>query len=197
MNPFFIIAIPVVLIITGMILNGIQISFDQPQSSTEEDAGKKLAAERQSYRNFFDSQRRGSLTRQKRVGQYSWVVLLAIVGSSVWLYVDTVTKTTVAKQIAALQTVPVVDSKEVVLSLTLNDGNHIQYRVKSPAMSLTGSDGADGRLIKAAKTESPGVVAREGLSKEPVQNWRLQGLETATSIGDADIPLGVALQISK
>jgi hypothetical protein len=124
-------------------------------------------------------------------------VLLAIVGSSVWLYVDTVTKTTVAKQIAALQTVPVVDSKEVVLSLTLNDGNHIQYRVKSPAMSLTGSDGADGRLIKAAKTESPGVVAREGLSKEPVQNWRLQGLETATSIGDADIPLGVALQISK
>jgi hypothetical protein len=197
MNPFFIIAIPVVLIITGMILNGIQISFDQPASSTDPDAAKKLAAERQSYRDLFDSQRRSSLTRQKRVGQYSWVVLLAIVGSAVWLYVDTVTKTTAAKQISAIQTMPVVESKEVVLSLTLNDGNSVQYLVKPPAMSLTGSDGTDGQLIKAVKTESPGAGAREGFSKEPVQNWRLQGLETATSFGEAAIPLGIALKMSK
>jgi hypothetical protein len=197
MNPFFIIAIPVVLLITGMILNGIQISFDQPETSTEPDAGKKMAAERQSYRNLFDSQRRNSLTRQKRVGQYSWVVLLAIVGSSVWLYVVTVNKTTASKQIAAIQTVPVVEGKEVVLSLTLNDGNNIQYLVKSPAMTLTVSDSSNTEYIKSAKTEGWVAGGQKGLSKEAVQNWRLQGLETATSIGDADIPLGIALKISK
>jgi len=197
MNPFFIVAIPVVLIAIGMILNGIQISFDQPETSTEEDTGKKLAAERQSYRNLFDSQRRSSLTRQKRVGQYAWVVLLAIVGSAVWLYVDTVTKTTAAKQIAAIQTVPVVEGKEVVLSLTLNDGNSVQYLVKSPGMASPDGAGKDGQPIQAVKTESPGAGAREGFSKEPVQSWRLQGLETATSFGDAAVPLGIALKISK
>ncbi|MGH7766385.1 MAG: hypothetical protein ACREQP_02935, partial [Candidatus Binatia bacterium] len=154
MNPFFIIAIPVVLLMTGMILNGIQISFDQPETSTEPDAGKKLAAERQSYRNLFDSQRRNSLTRQKRVGQYSWVVLLAIVGSSVWLYVDTVNKTTVSKEIAAIQTLSVVEGKEMVLSLTLSDGNNIQYLVKSPAMTLTVADSTNTQFMKPGKTQS-------------------------------------------
>jgi hypothetical protein len=192
MNPFFIIAIPVILIIIGMVLNGIQISFDQPESSTENDPGKKLAAERQSYRDLFDSQRRSSLSRQRRVGQYAWLVLLAFVGSSVWLYAETISKTTASKQIAALQTVPVVEGKEVVLSLTLKDGNNVQYLVQPPSMAPVAGDG-----VKSAAAKSAGAVLPEGFSKEAVQKWRVESLEKATSFGEAQIPLGIALQISK
>jgi len=33
MNPMFIVAIPLVLVIVGMVLNSIGLSFDQPPSS--------------------------------------------------------------------------------------------------------------------------------------------------------------------
>lgn len=176
-------------------LNSLQISFDQPESSREPELAKQLAAERQSYRVLFDSQRRGSLKRQKRVGQYAWLVLVAFVASSVWLYTDTVNKTTASKEISAIQTLPGVESKDVVLSLTLSDGNNIQYLIKSPAMTLVVGDSTNTQYIKSAKNW--GATQQGGLSKEAVQNWRLQGLGTATSIGDAEIPLGIALNISK
>lgn len=179
MNTFYIVAIPVVLVIIGMILNSIQISFDQPKSSSEEDPAKKLAAERQSYRTLFDSQRTQSMKRQKWVGRYAWLVLVTFVASSWWLYLDTVDKTTAKKQIAAIQTVPVVESKDIALSLTLSDGNNIKY------------------LIKSQKAEKPDVTTKEGLSKEAVQGWQLPSLGTALSTGDAPVPLGIALNISK
>ena len=197
MNPFLIGGIPLVLMAIGMMLNSFQISFDQPESSREPDPAKQLSAERQSYRTLFDSQRRGSLKRQKRVAQYAWLVVLAFVGSSVWLYIDTINKTTASKQIVSMQTLPVVEGKDVVLSLTLSDGNNIQYLIKSPAMTLTGADGANTPLMKSGKTQSWGASAQAGLSKEPVQNWRLAGLASATSIGDAELPLGIALNIAK
>src|SRR2546422_247874 len=118
MNPLLIVGIPLVLMTIGMILNSFQLSFDQPQSSAEQDPAKKLTAERQAYRALFDSQRARSLKRQKRVGQYAWLVLAAFVVSSSWLYLDTVNKTKASKQVAAIQTLPVVESKDVVLSMT-------------------------------------------------------------------------------
>jgi hypothetical protein len=40
MNTFLVIAIPLVLVIIGMILNSIGLSFDQPESSPEQDPAK-------------------------------------------------------------------------------------------------------------------------------------------------------------
>src|SRR3990172_35632 len=99
MNPIFIVAIPLVLVIVGMVLNSIGLSFDQPPSSPEQDPAKKAAAERESYRPFFYLQRRQAVKRQNRVGQYAWLLIIAIIGSSIWLYIDTVNKTTVATRI--------------------------------------------------------------------------------------------------
>jgi hypothetical protein len=102
-NTFWFFAIPSMLVLLGMILNNFQVVFDRPQYSLEEDPANKLAAERR----FFDLQRLRFLKRQKRVGQYGWLVLAAFVAFSWWLYLDTVNKTTASKQITAIQTLPV------------------------------------------------------------------------------------------
>jgi hypothetical protein len=125
------------------------------------------------------------------------LVLVAFVVSSTWFYLDTVAKTIASKQIAAIQTLPVVDSKDVVLSLTLSDGNNIQYLVKSPTLTMTLSDRTDTQYIKLPKAETPGVSAKEGLSNKAVEAWQLTSLGTALSIGDVGVPLGIALNISK
>lgn len=177
MHILYVVAVPIVLVIVGMILNGVQLSFDQPQSSSENDPGKKLEAERRAYRSLFDAQRSRSMKRQQRVGQYAWLVLAAFITSSAWLYFDTVKATTVNKQVAAIQTLPVDGSKDRVLSLTLIDGGNVQY------------------VIKPGKAEKTAGAAKEGLSKEAVQNWRLTSLGTALSMGDVDLPLGIALRI--
>ncbi len=197
MNPLLVIAIPLVLMTIGMILNSFQISFDQPESSPEQDPTKRMAAERQAYRDFFGLQKTRSLKRQKRVSQYAWLVLVAFVASSGWLYLDTVNKTTASKQVAAIQTLPVVESRDIVLSLTLNDGGNVQYLIKSPTPTLTVSDGTDTQYVKSPKAEASSATAKEELSKEAVQNWRLTSLGTALSIGDVKVPLGIALNISK
>ena len=192
-DTFWFVAIPSMLVILGMILNNFQVVFDRPQYSLEEDPAKKLAAERR----FFDLQRVRFLKRQKRVGQYGWLVLVAFVAFAWWLYVDTVNKTTASKQITAIQTLPVVESEDMVLSLTLSDGNNIQYLIKSPTLILTLSDQTDTQYIKLPKAKTPGVTEKAGLSNEAVQGWRLTSLGTALSIGDVGVPLGIALNISK
>ncbi|MBI3058524.1 MAG: hypothetical protein HYY81_04345 [Deltaproteobacteria bacterium] len=131
MNPLLVVAVPLVLVILGMILNSVGLSFDQPESSPEQDPAKKLAAERQTYRVFFDNQRKRSLKRQKRVGQYAWLVLVAIIASSWWMYLDTVRKTTALNQVAVIQTLSASEGKELVLSLTLRDGNNVKYLIKA------------------------------------------------------------------
>lgn len=195
MNAFLLFAIPAVLVILGMILNNFRLAYDQPASSPEQDPAKRLAAERQAYRSFFDLQRTRSLKRQKRIGQYAWLVLMAFVASFWWMYFDTVNKTTASKQIAAIQTLPIVESKDIVLSLTLSDGNNIQYLIKSPTLTLSAP--TDTQYIKFSKAETSGAAAQKGLSNEAVQTWRLTSLGTALSIGNAEMPLGIALNISK
>src|ERR671919_1235004 len=115
MNPLLIIAIPVGLVILGMILNSIGLAYDQPPSSTEQDPVKRLAAEKESYRKFFDLQRSRSIKRQKRVSQYGWLVMAAFIGAFIWLYTDTVTKTGLSSRIATMQTLATEEGKQMVL----------------------------------------------------------------------------------
>ena len=115
-----------------MVLNSIGIAYDQPPSSPEQDPVKRLTAEKESYRKFFDLQRNRSLKRQKRVGQYGWLLMISFVGAFIWMYLDTVNKTAFSAQVAALQTLPTEDGQRMVLSLTLHDGSNIKYLIKAP-----------------------------------------------------------------
>jgi hypothetical protein len=178
MNPVLIIAIPLGLVIIGMILNSLDLGFDQPASSPEQDPEKRAAAERESYRKFFERQRNRGIKRQKRIGQYGWLLLAAIIGSFIWLYVDTVNKTGLSNRIASLQTMGTQEGKEMVLSVTLSDGNNVKYLIKLP---------------KADKLDS---AAKDGISKEKVSSWELEKLGTALSVGETPLALGVALKIS-
>jgi hypothetical protein len=178
MNPVLIVVIPLALIIVGMILNSFDLGFDQPASSAEQDPTKRLAVERESYRKFFKRQRNRAVTRQKRVGQYAWLLIVVFIGAFIWLYVDTVNKTGLSNRIAALQTMGTEEGKEMVLSVTLSDGNNVKY------------------LIKLPKADKVDTVAKAAVSKEKVSNWELEKLGTALSIGDTPLALGVALKIA-
>src|SRR5512139_2391294 len=125
MHPMFIVAIPLVLVIVGMVLNSIGLGFNQPPSSSEQDPAKKAAAEKEDYRRFFDLQRSQAVKRQTRVGQYAWLLLIAIIGSFIWLYMYTVRNTSVITRVATLQTLATEDAKELVLSITLKDGSNV------------------------------------------------------------------------
>jgi hypothetical protein len=178
MHPMLIVAIPLVLVIVGMILNSIGLSFDQPPSSSEQDPAKRAAAEGETYRRFFDLQRKQAVTRQNRVGQYAWLLMAAIIGSFIWLYMSTVAKTTATTQIAALQTLATEEGKETVLSLTLKDGSNVKYLIKSPTADT----------LDAAK--------KEGISKQKVSSWDMAQSGTALSIGESPLTAGVALKVS-
>ena len=178
MNPLLIIAIPLGLVILGMILNSIGLASDHPPSSPEQDPVKRLTAEKETYRKLFDLQRGRIIKRQKRVGQYSWLLMAAFIGAFIWLYMDTVTKTGLSSRIAALQTLGTEKAEEMVLSVTLSDGNNVKY------------------LIKALKADKLEATAKEAVSKEKVSSWELERLGTALSIGDNPLTLGVALKIS-
>jgi hypothetical protein len=181
MNPLFIIAIPLGLVILGMILNSIGLSFDQPPSSPEQDPVKRLTAEKEAYRKFFDLQRSRSLKRQKRIGQYAWLVMAVFIGAFIWLYTDTVNQTSLSTRIAALQTLATEEGKQMVLSVTLSDGKNVKYLIKLP---------------QADKLETAQTAARDTLSKEKVSSWELERVGTALSIGDNPLPFGMALKIS-
>lgn len=178
MNPMFIVAIPLVLVMVGMVLNSIGLSFDQPPSSPEQDPTKRAAAESEAYRRFFDLQRSRAVKRQKRVGQYAWLLMAAIIGSFIWLYMYTVDKTTVATEIAMLQTLGTEEGKEMVLSVTLKDGSNVKYLIKPPQADT----------LEAAR--------KEGISKEKVSSWEMSQLRTAFNIGDNPLPPGVTVKIA-
>ena len=177
MHPVLIVAIPLVLMILGMVLNSIGLSFDQPPSSVEQDPAKRAAAEGEAYRRFFDLQRKRSVTRQKRVGQYAWLMIVAIIGSFIWFYMSTVNKTTVATRIAALQTMAMEDGKEVVLSVTLKNGSNAKY------------------FIKSSKADTD-AATKEGVSKQKVSSYDMEQSGTVLSIGESPLSLGVALKVS-
>jgi hypothetical protein len=180
MNPLFIIAVPLGLVILGMILNSWDLGFNQPASSPEQDPVKKLTAEKESYRKFFDLQRSRSTKRQKRVNQYGWLVLASFIGAFIWLYADTVSKTSLSNRIAGLQTLATEEGKQMVLSVTLSDGNNVKYLIKLPQ--------AD-KLVATTK-EAPAP-------NEKVSSWEIEKLGTALSTGDNPLPLGIDLKMSQ
>src|SRR4029453_17100082 len=153
MNPLLIIAIPLGLVILGMILNSFDLGFNQPPSSSEQDPVKKLTAEKESYRRFFDLQRSRSVKRQKRVGQYGWLLLATFNGAFIWLYMDTVNKTSLSSRIAGLQTLGTEEGKQMVSPGTLREGNNVKSLNKCP---------------QADKLEA---VAKEDVKIEKVSSW--------------------------
>jgi hypothetical protein len=178
MNPLVIVAIPLVLVVVGMVLNSVGLSFDQPPSSAEQDPAKRAAAEAEGFRRFFDLQRKRAVQRQKRIGQYAWLLLAGIIGSFIWLYNFTVNKTTAITQIAALQTLPLEEGKEFVLSVTLKDGSNVKYRIQSPTADA----------LAAAK--------KEGFSQQKVSSYDMERSGTVLSIGESPLTVGIALKVS-
>jgi hypothetical protein len=179
MNPLLMIAIPLGLVILGMILNSFGLSFAYPPTSQEQDPAKRVAAEKESYRKFFDIQRTQSIKRQKRVGQYGWLLMAAFIGAFIWLYTDTVNKTSLSSRVAGLQTLGTEEGKQMVLSVTLSDGNNVKY------------------LIKLPQAEKLDGAAKEDVKIEKVSSWELERLGTALSTGDNSLPMGIALKISQ
>ena len=179
MNPLLLIAIPLGLVILGMILNNFGLSFAYPPTSQEQDPAKRVAAEKESYRKFFDLQRTQSMKRQKKVGQYGWLLMAAIIGAFIWLYTDTVNKTSLSTRIAGLQTLGSEEGKQMVLSVTLSAGNNVKY------------------LIKLPQADKLQAAAKEDVKIEKVSSWELERLGTALSTGDNPLPMGVALKISQ
>ena len=178
MNPMFIVAIPLVLVIVGMVLNSFDLGFNQPPSSAEQDPAKRAAAEAETFRRFFDTQRKRAVTRQKRIGQYAWLLIVATIGSFIWLYKYTVNTTTATTQMAALQTLAMEDGKEMVLSVTLKDGSTVKYRINTPT----------GDTLAAA--------TKDGVSKQKVSTYDMEQSGTVLSIGESPLPVGVALKVS-
>lgn len=179
MSPLSIIVIPFTLILVGIMLNGFHIVQDQPVFSLEEDPLHKLAAERQAHSRFFQLQRQRLLRRQKRVGQYGWLVLVVFIASSWMLYADAVKVTTQSKQVSAIQTFAGASDNEAVLSLTLSDGSKARYALKT--FGLPRMQAADGAV---RLTDSREI-------------FQLVSLGTAVNIGNAPVPLGMALNISQ
>jgi hypothetical protein len=181
MHPLILVAIPLGLVILGMILNSIGLAYNQPPSSQEKDPAKRAAAENETYRKFFNLQRSRSVKRQKRVGQYGWLLLATFIGAFIWLYMDTVNKTGLSSRIAGLQTLATEEGKQMVLSMTLSDGSNVKYLIKLP---------------QADKLQTP-AEGKEVAAKEKVSSWELERLGTALSIGDNPLPMDVALKISQ
>jgi hypothetical protein len=182
MNPVLVVAIPLVLIIIGMIWNSVGLSYDQPPSSPEQDPLKRANIEKETYRKFFDLQRSRSLKRQKRVSQYCWLLMITVIGAFIWMYLDTVNKTTVSTQVAAMQTLATEEGKQMVLSMTLSDGSNVKYLIKLPP---------------ADKLQDGQTAVKDALSKEKVSSWELERLGTALSIGDNALPMNIGLKISQ
>jgi hypothetical protein len=178
MNPMFIVAIPIVLVIIGMVLNSTGLSFDQPPSSSEQDPAKRSAADADAYRRFFDLQRKQAVKRQARVGQYAWLLMAAIIGSFIWLYMYTVNKTSLATQIGLVQTLPTEDGKEAVLSITLKDGSNVKYLIKAPTAEMLASK-------------------KDGTSKEKVSSYEISQLRSAFNVGESPLSPGIAVKIAE
>src|SRR5215471_1034438 len=91
---------------------------------------------------------------------------------------DTVNKTSLSSRIAGLQTFGTEEGKQMVVSVTLSDGNNAKY------------------LIKLPQADQLETAAKERVAREKISSWELEKLGTALSIGDNPLPFGVALKIS-
>jgi len=146
--------------------------FARARSGQETDRGKGILSQ------VFDLQRSRSTNRQKRVAQYAWLIMASFIGAFIWLYADTVTKTSLSSRIAGLQTLATEEGKQMVLSVTLSDGNNVKYLIKLP---------------QADKLQ----VTKEATPNVKVSSWEIEKLGTAVSTGDNPLPLGIDLKMSQ
>jgi hypothetical protein len=105
--------------------------------------------------------------------------MVAFIAAFIWLYTDTVNKTSLSTRISGLQTLATEEGKQMVLSVTLSDGNNVKYLIKLP---------------EAGKAS---VAMGEAVKLEKVSSWELERLGTALSTGDNPLTLGVALKMSQ
>src|SRR4030095_1577519 len=82
-------------------------------------------------------------------------------------------------RIAGLQTLGTEEGKQMVLSVTLSDGNNVKY------------------LIKLPQADKLHGATQEDVKIEKVSSWELERLGTALSTGDNPLPMGMALKISQ
>jgi uncharacterized protein YccT (UPF0319 family) len=54
----------------------------------------------------------------------------------------------------------------MVLSLTLSDGNNIQYLIKSPTLTLTLSNETNTQYIKLPKAKTLGVTEKDSRTRQ-------------------------------
>jgi hypothetical protein len=67
----------------------------------------------------------------------------------------------------------------MVLSVTLKDGSNVKYLIKSP------------------QADTLDAATKELISKGKVSSWDMEQSGTISSIGESQLPLGVALKVSK
>ena len=70
------------------------------------------------------------------------------------------------------------EGKQMVLAVTLTDGNNVKYLIKLP---------------QADKLP----VTKEATPNEKISSWEIEKLGTALSTGDNPLPLGIDLKISQ
>jgi hypothetical protein len=85
------------------------------QAHQSKRSGKATGGKREAYREFFDRQLSWTVKRRKSISQYAWLLIAAVIGSLIWLYLDTVNKTTLSNQIAMLGNLGLIRSKDTVL----------------------------------------------------------------------------------
>jgi hypothetical protein len=95
-----------------MVLNSMGLSFDQPPSSAEQDPERerrrkgKLIAVSSIYRDS------GLWQGRKGWANMPGLLIIAIIGSFIWLYIYTVKATTATTRIAELQTLAMEEGKQ-------------------------------------------------------------------------------------
>ena len=177
-HPLFILTIPLVLVIVGLVMNSMGVPYDHPVPSPEQNPIKRIAAERDSYLQFIDLQRTRAIKRRKMINCYGWLLIVVMAGSFLWQYKEAVTITTLNTRIASVQTLETEDGTDIVLSVTLQNGANSKY------------------LILPAKNYQIARNGPEEVASNKVSRWELSKTATAVSTGGTSVPLGLMLEIS-
>ena len=120
------------------------------------------------------------MKRQKRIGQFGWLVMALFIGAFIWLYCGYGDQDRAFRiESHRSQTLATEEGKHMVLSLTLADGNNVKY------------------LIKLPEADKLQAATKEVASTEKVSSWERERPGTASKHGDHALPLGVALKMSQ
>ena len=77
--------------------------------------------------------------------------MAAFIGAFIWLYTDTVNKTSLSSRIAGLQTLATEEGKQMVLSVTLERRQQCQIPDQTASSRQTGGDRRDKKPLPIRK----------------------------------------------